>query len=198
MFFQDKHNLIFLKEKAFYTVLKEINNLDFYFSYILNCMKVKANYERSYFVNYLGNNSGKKTFMKFHIDEKFGYPIPDIDITLLLDKFNVEDIIKIYIGLLMEYKIILVFSENEDVNLIIWSLLSLIYPLKWNLPIISFISPSMTDFLETPFSIIAGVPSNMIQTLSNQIKMKSLNEESLVYNLSTKRFIYLPVSYLKF
>jgi hypothetical protein len=190
--FPEQLKYVYLKGKQkSYTVLKEYSILEFYFSFILNCMKYSKD-DKSYYVNYIGNNAGKKCFLKFHINSNYGYPLADYDMTILLDKFNVEDLIKVYIGLLMEYKLIIVFDNYEDINNIIFSITSLIFPLKWNFPLISFITPSIIETLEAPFGIIIGVHSKYLPILNTKMKQKAITEETLIYNVTTKSFIYLP------
>jgi hypothetical protein len=154
--------------------------------------------ERSYYVNYIGNNAGKKCFLKYHINNNYGYPITDFDVTILLDKFNVEDLIKIYIGILMEYKIILVFDNYSDINNIILSIISLIYPLDWNFPFISFITTSLLETLEAPFGIIIGLHSKYLQTLTNKLKQKAITEETIIYNITSKSFLLIPDNFPEF
>jgi hypothetical protein len=161
--FPEKLNYVFVKEKSkSYTVIKEYNLLDFYFGFLLNSIRLKKG-DKSFASYYMSNNSGKKYFFKFHLNDKTSIGVPDFDMTILLDKFNVEDLIKIYTALLMEYKIFLVFDNYEDINIIIWSLISILFPMKWNLPIIPFIAKKLnTDFLETIVPTIAGCPSSLI------------------------------------
>ena len=161
--FPEKLNYVFVKERSkSYTVIKEYNLLDFYFGFLLNSIRLKKG-DKSFASYYMSNNSGKKYFFKFHLNDKTSIGVPDFDMTILLDKFNVEDLIKIYTALLMEYKIFLVFDNYEDINIIIWSLISILFPMKWNLPIIPFIAKKLnTDFLETIVPTIAGCPSSLI------------------------------------
>lgn len=190
--FPEQLKYIYVKDKSkSYTVLKEYTNLEFYFSFILNSLKYSRE-EKSNYVNYIGNNAGKKCFLKYYINGKNGYNIVDYDMTLLLDRFNVEDLIKIYIGLLMEYKLIIVFDNYEEINLIMFSIISLLFPLKWKFPIVSFITPQLMETLEAPFGIIIGVHSKYLSVLTQKLKQKALNDETLIYNINSKTFIYLP------
>jgi hypothetical protein len=184
---------VYLKESKSksYTVLKEYSILEFYFAFILNSMKYSKE-ERNYYVNYLGNNAGKKCFLKYFINDKQGYQLRDFDMTILLEKFNVEDLIKIYMGLLMEYKLILIFDDYQDINQIIFSITSLLYPLKWNFPIISFITPSLIETLEAPFGIIIGVHSQFTSVLQDKLNQNAMIEETLIYNLTNKTFLFFP------
>ena len=154
--FKEKLNYIFLKDKnKSYTVLKEFNAIDFYFSFVLNSIKIKKG-TKNYIFPYIGNNSGKKHYHRFHQKNENDFVYPNVDLTILLEKFNVEDLVKIFTCLLMEFKIILIFDNHEEINHIIWSLIHLLFPLKWRMHVITFITPSMTEYLEAPLPIIIG------------------------------------------
>jgi len=172
-------------------VIKEYKLLEFYFAFLLNSLKLKKE-ERSYYVQYIGNNIGKKTFLKFHINSKSFLKIKDYDISIIMDLINVENLIKLYIGLLMEYKIIIIFENYETINRIIFSLLSIVFPLKWKLPIISYALEALIDSLEAPFGMICGIHTKFLPILSKKIDQKLMGEETLVFNLNTNSFIFLP------
>lgn len=165
-----------------YQVLKEILILEFYFSFLLNSLNCNKKIissdhlinniinnniplnidEKSYNILSIGNNGGNKSFLKYHLNSQYGYPVVDYDLTFILDKFNVEDIIKIYLSLLMEYKLIIVFDDYSEINNIIFAFISILYPLKWNFPIISFITETLIETLEAPFAVILGLHSKYL------------------------------------
>jgi hypothetical protein len=185
-------NYIYLRDKSkSYTVLKEYSVLEFYFAFVLNSLKLPKE-ETSFYINYIGNNMGKKCFLKYFTNSKHSFPLVDYDTTKLLEYFNIEDLIKIYMGLLMEYKLILVFEDYETINDLIFSLVNLLFPLKWKFPIISFISPSLIDTVEAPFGIIIGLHSEYLNILNNKINQELMVDETLIYNLQNKSFIFFP------
>lgn len=67
-------------------------------------------------MQHIGNNMDKKAFLDFHINSKSFLKLKDFEISILMDLINVENLIKIYIGMLMEYKIILVFENYEAIK----------------------------------------------------------------------------------
>ena len=191
--FPEQLKYVYLKDKSkSYTVFKEYSILEFYFSFIMNSLKFTGE-EGTYHINYIGNNTGKKCFTKFYLNDKSGYPLVDFDMTMILDKFNVEDLIKIHLSLLMEYKLVIIFDDYQDINTLIFSLINLIYPMKWNFPIISFITPSLLETLEAPFGMIIGVHSKFMTYVTNKLTQSdAITEETLIYNLSNKSFIFIP------
>lgn len=193
--FPEQLKYVYLKDKLkSYTVFKEYTILEFYFSFFMNSLKFFNNEgEGSYHINYLGNNTGKKSFTKFNLNDKCGFPLADFDMTIILDKINVEDSIKIHMSLMMEYKLILIFDDYQDINILIFSLINLIYPLKWNFPIISFITPTLMETLEAPFGMIIGVHSKYINYITKKLSQAdAFTEETLIYNISNKTFMYIP------
>jgi hypothetical protein len=190
--FPDQLKYVYLKEKSkSYTVLKEFSILEFYFSFLLNCLKF-SNKDAGIYVSYIGNNAGKKCFTKLYLNDKVGYPLVDFDMTLLLDRFNVDDLIKIYMSLLMEHKVILMFDDYQEINLIIFSLITLLYPLKWNFPVISFVTQTLLETLEAPFGMLIGLPNKFSNFISHKINSGSFSDETIIYNLTNKSFFYQP------
>jgi hypothetical protein len=191
--FKEKLNYIFLKDKQkSYTVLKEFNALDFYFSFMLNCMKIKKG-TKNFIFPYIGNNSGKKYYFKFNQKNNTDFAFPNFDLTILLEKFNVEDLVKVFTCMLMEFKVILIFDNYEDINNIIWSLIHLLFPLKWRMHVITFITNSMTEYLEAPLPILIGCHTTFEKIISEKIANKSISEDTIIYNIKNKNFLYVPV-----
>lgn len=176
---------------SYKNVFKEYKLLEFYFGFLLNSLKLKRE-EKSYYISHIGNNMGKKSFLNFNINSQAFLKIKDYDITKILDIINIEHLIKLYIGILLEYKIILIFEEYETINEIIFSLLSLIYPLKWRLPVISYILESLLDSLEAPFGMICGLHTKFLPILQKKIDQKLIGEETLIFNIVNNSFINLP------
>ncbi len=191
---------VYLKHKnnnSYQNVFKEYNLLEFYFGFLLNSLILKKE-EKSYYISHIGNNMGKKSFLNFNINSQAFLKIKDYDITKLLDIINIEHLIKLYIGILLEYKIILIFEDYETINEIIFSLLSIIYPLKWRLPVISYILESLLDSLEAPFGMICGINTKFLPILHKKIDQKLIGEETLIFNIVNNSFVYLPINLPEF
>lgn len=157
--------ILYKEEKKTYTVIKENNLFEFYFSFLMNKLKIEKK-RKSMQLAYPNNSFGKKTLFKFNLNCKDGYFSPNFDLSIIFDYFNVDDIIKIYLAMLMEFKIIFIFDDYNTINEIIFSFVHLLFPLKWNYPIVSFINRSLLDMLEAPFGIILGVPIEFIKDVN--------------------------------
>jgi hypothetical protein len=171
--------------------MKEYNILEFYIGFLLNGIySDKCN--ESYYINYLGNNLGKKRFIQIHSNDNYGSPILNYDQTMLMDKFNIDDLLKILIAMMIEYKIILVFEDYSEINELIFSLTSLLYPMKWSFPIVSYITPNLIDTFEAPFGILIGAHVKYLDAINEKLRHKLITEETIIYNLKSKSFVYLP------
>ena len=178
-------------------LIPEYSLLSFYFSFILNSWDVNPinnKMIKSFHILPLNleNNSINTNdfFMKIYIDDKSPFPIKDYNLSILLDLFQIDDLIIIYQGLLMEFELILIFNNFENINIIIHSLLSLIFPLKWKFPITSFLLPETEVMLDAPFATIIGVHESFKYLIEYKIKKECFNlETTLIYDLSQKKFI---------
>ena len=187
----------FSHEKIF---IEEYSLLSFYFSSILNSWDINPSNNKlikSFHVlplkseNILNNNKiTSDFFIKLFINDKSPFPIKDYNISILLYKFHIDDLIIIYQALLMEYEIILIFDNFEEINILIYSLLSLIYPLKWKFPITSFLLPETEVMLDAPFATIIGVHESFKYLIEYKIKKECFNlETTIIYDLKEKNFV---------
>ena len=187
----------FSHEKIF---IEEYSLLPFYFSSILNSWDINPSNNKlikSFHVlplkseNILNNNKiTSDFFIKLFINDKSPFPIKDYNISILLYKFHIDDLIIIYQALLMEYEIILIFDNFEEINILIYSLLSLIYPLKWKFPITSFLLPETEVMLDAPFATIIGVHESFKYLIEYKIKKECFNlETTIIYDLKEKNFV---------
>ena len=88
--------------------------------------------------------------------------------------------------MLSEFKIFIIFKDYSQIKTLIFSLLSLLFPLKWDLPIVSYINTDQSDIIETQFSAPIGIPVLMKQYLIKTLK--KLDEEAVVYDITVKKF----------
>ena len=79
------------------------------------------------------------------------------DFKLLFQKVEPKTLLNMFISLLHERKIILIHSNSGENALLIECLISLMYPLECNFTNISYLIPSMLDYLDAPFPYIVGV-----------------------------------------
>ena len=182
--FNDKQ---FEKIVNFDDEIYEFNILDFYFSFLLNSLNFDINNRKSLCISNI-DNKYNRTFFKFHIDipEKINniLPLKDYNLSIILDKFYIEDLVKIYTALLLEFKIILIFDNYNEINYCIQSLLTITYPLsKSEFNIFSYITLNDEFLINLPCSII-GVPIN--------IKIYNIESDVIIYSLVHKKFIKYP------
>ena len=175
-------------------ILSNKNNnfiLKLYFNILLNYIEInkKNSSNSSFFLKNINNIN--KPLINFHFDSKNPFPLKDFNISIILDNFYIEDLIKIYLSILMEYKIILIFSDINEINIVINSLLALIYPLKWNFPISSYLLPETEVMLDAPFACLIGVEEKYLNLIKFRIKKNLFNPETVIYCLNKKEFLFL-------
>ena len=178
----------------------EYNILEFYFSLLLNELNISSKYNKEDYqsfcimplINEKNNINQKiKPFLTYYIEDYSPFPIKDYDITIILDFFHIEDIIKIYQAILMEYKIIFIFKDYETINQIIYSFLSLIYPLKWRFPISAFLIPETEAMLDAPFAAILGIYIGKKNLIDFRLKKNLFPNETIIYDLTIKDFVFI-------
>ena len=167
--------------------IPEFQILEFYFSFLLNSLNYDINYRKSICISNIDNKENM-TFCKFHIDipENINniLPLKDYNISIILDKFYIEDLVKIYTGLLLDYKIILIFNNYNEINLIIQSLLTITFPLnKSEYQVFSYITLNDEFLINLPCSIIA---------VHKNLKINFIEKDSIIYSLLDKKFIQYP------
>ena len=168
---------------------KNIFTLKLYFNILLNF--IDTNKKNSIKKSFYLKNTLNKPLINFYFDNKIPFPIKDFNISIIFDNFYIEDLIKIYLSILMEFKIILIFSNINEINIIINSLLSLIYPLKWNFPISSYLLKETEVMLDAPFACIIGVDEKNLGLIEFRMKKKLFNDETVIYYLKKKEFLFL-------
>ncbi len=176
------------KNKYFIAQDKEI--MEFYMSFILNLLPYQQEYSHI-LVNYLNNNFAKNTFLAYHIESQNSIPIKDFNLFILFQKFNVEDLINVYLSILIGNKIIIVFENYEEINQILLSLISIIYPLNWKkFPFITYITRDMIEILDSPISIIMGMHIKYLDLLKQKIQIGEIQNDTIVYNIVDKSYIF--------
>ena len=176
------------KNKYYITQDKEI--MEFYMSFILNILPYQQEYNHI-LVNYLNNNFAKNTFLTYHIESHNSIPIKDFNLFILFQKFNVEDLVNIYLSILIGNKIIIVFENYEEINQILLSLISIIYPLNWKkFPFITYITNDMIEILDSPISIIMGMHIKYLDLLKQKIQIGEIQNDTIVYNIVDKSNIF--------
>jgi hypothetical protein len=89
------------------------------------------------------------------------FRLENYEFKLLFQKVKPKMLLQMFVCLLHERKIVLIHSDSSKNALIIEALISLLYPLQWNFTNISYMIPSMAEYLEAPFPYIIGVPREL-------------------------------------
>ena len=119
-------------------IYEEYRLIPFYFSFILNLTLDKYNNLddiKNICLMNISNNYFQNVLCKISLNPKNKDSIlslKEYDTSILLEKFYIEDIIKLYYALLLDKSIIFLFNDYSEIDIIINSLLSITFPLDKN------------------------------------------------------------------
>lgn len=117
----------------------------------------------------------------------------DLDLSILLKFFSSKDLTLVFASILLESKLFLIYDDISVINKIINSFLYLIFPFKWNYPLVSFISSSscLSEFFEAPFASILGVSIENKENLL--LTILKIQDEAVIFDLSKRKFEYYNI-----
>lgn len=92
-----------------------------------------------------------------------------------------------FLCLLHERKLILIHNDSGKNAILIETLISLLYPLQWNFTNISYLIPSMVEYLEAPFPYIVGVGRDLWKYIYEQ-KWDILGDEVVAFDIDNQRY----------
>lgn len=108
------------------------------------------------------NDQQKKVLIRFiNTFNKECLRLENYDFRLLFQKVKPKMLMQMFVSLLHERKIILIHNDSSKNAILIEALISLLYPLQWNFTNISYLIPSMAEYLEAPFPYIVGLPRDL-------------------------------------
>jgi hypothetical protein len=112
--------------------------------------------------------------------------LENYEFKLLFQKIKPKMLLQIFVSLLHERKIIIIHNDISKNAVIIEALISLLYPLQWNFTNISYLIPSMVEYLEAPFPYIVGVPRDLWKYIYEQ-RWDALGEEVVAFDIDNHR-----------
>ena len=127
-----KDREVYINNKQLDKVFDEYRLLPLYFSLILN-ITLDNNNKKNICLANISNNYCQNIFCKIVINSKKNNSVlllKEYDTSIILEKFYVDDLIKLYCALLLDKSIIILFNDFHEINILINSLLSLTYPLN--------------------------------------------------------------------
>jgi len=128
-----KNREVYLTNILPHKIFEEYRLLPFYFSFFLNLTLDNYKSKNNICLTNITNNYFQNIFCKIILNSKKRNSIlllKEYDTSIILEKFYIEDLIKLYCALLLDKSIILLFNDYYEINIIINSLLSITYPLN--------------------------------------------------------------------
>ena len=136
------------------------------------------------------SNMGKYFQFKFHFPIKNTlFKLIEYDLMILLKKIHIDDLIQIYLNMLLEKQIIFIFTNYSEINIIIQSMIQLLYPLdQRKYQSVSYINNSNDKIIRQGTLSIFGIYENDYE---KKYKYNINMKESIVYHIEHKQFINL-------
>ena len=109
---------------------EEYRLIPFYISFFLNLV-IKDSNKNNLCLSNISNNYFQNILCKITLNSKKNNSIlllKEYDTSIILEKFYIDDLIKLYCAILLDKSIILIFNDYYEINILIYSLLSIIYP----------------------------------------------------------------------
>ena len=147
-----------------------INNLIIYLIKIVPIPKPNTNliFNLPFSQNNIKISSPNKNNIRNLIDANF---------TILLNNFNVKDIIKIYNLILVEQKLLFIDNDYNIIYKVIESFLYILYPIEWINTSIPIMSHQMTRYLQTFLPFINGISEDLFY--KNAVNALNENEDEV-------------------
>ncbi|CAI2364368.1 unnamed protein product [Moneuplotes crassus] len=159
--------------------------LAFFISLMFTCLKAGCGGE---VINVFKTSDKKKSLIKYEnsITSSRQFKVENFDFHVLFSKIKINVLIQLYIAILLERKIIIITSDTSTNSIVIEILLSLLYPMKWNLPIVSVLSEATFDYLDAPMPYIMGISEENWEEIKAQ-RWDSLEDDIFIVNIETNK-----------
>ena len=128
-----KNREVYINNSQTNKIFEEYRLLPFYISFFLNLTLDNKINKNNICLTNISNNYFQNNFCKIIIKPKKNNSIlllKEYDTSIILEKFYIDDLIKLYCALLLDKSIILLFNDYYEINILINSLLSITYPLN--------------------------------------------------------------------
>lgn len=139
-------------------------------------------------INIYKMSPSKHSLMKFEnsITSSKHFKIDSFDFSLLFKKIKIKTLMQLYAAILLERKVIIV-TNNVCINaVIIEILLTLLYPMKWDLLLVANVTMKTSAFIDAPFPYIIGT-SQQAWAEIYPYKWEGLPEDVFVVDIETNK-----------
>lgn len=171
--------------KLSYSYALVIKRLGFFMSLMFNCLKGTSSEEAT---NIFRSAHKNKSLIKYEncITSSKPFKIDNFDFSILFSKIKIKVLIQLYAAILLERKVIIVTNDVCNNAVIIETLQTLLYPMKWNLFSVAVVTEETADFLDAPFPYIVGLSQETWAELKTY-KWRGLPEEVFVVDIETNK-----------
>ena len=114
-------------------------------------------------------------------------PQTNFNMVILLDYFDVQEILLLLKLLLLEQKVLIVADNYRLLPIICDALINALYPFSWTCAFIPVVTENLVKYLQTPMPFLMGIEEHLYQFVGEFIDEE---EGIVVFNLAKKN-IYL-------
>lgn len=152
---------------------------------MFHCLKAGFSGE---IINFCKLSKNKHSLIKYEnsVTSCKPFKIDDFDFSILFTKIKVNVLIQLFTAILLERKVIIVTNDVCNNAVIIEILLTLLYPMKWNLFLVANVTVDTSDFLDAPFPYIIGTSQHTWSELK-PYKWKLLPDDVFVVDIESNK-----------
>jgi len=171
--------------KLSYSYALVLKRLGFFISLMFNCLRASSSGE---VINIYRQADRNRSLIKYEnsITSSKHFKVENFDFSILFNKLKIKVLIQLYAAVLLERKIVIVTADVCTNAIIIETLQTLLYPMKWNLFSVAVITTETCDFLDAPFPYIIGMSQETWAELK-PFKWSSLPEEIFVVDIEQNK-----------
>ena len=171
--------------KLSYSYALVIKRLGFFISLMFHWLRASNSGE---VIEIYKSTPHKRTLIKYEnsITSSRHFKVDNFDFSLLMTKIKIKVLIQLYAAILLERKIVIVTGDVWNNAIIIETLQTLLYPMKWNLFSVAVITTDTHEFLDAPFPYIIGMSQDTWAEIKPS-RWRALPDDIFVVDIETNK-----------
>ena len=113
------------------------------------------------------------------------FKLENFDFNYLFLKIKPQFFVEIFISIIHERKIVIVNNDIGMNAIIFQTMLVLLFPLSWTCSMLTYVSPSLIDYLDAPFPFIVGI-SKKLWTEIYTSRWDRMDEDLVIFDLHSQ------------
>lgn len=117
------------------------------------------------------------------------YSMENFPFARVVLSINSTDLVNSVLNLLQEKKVLLISKNIGDMAIYISTIMTLMKPFKWPSGILSVLTADLIDYLDAPFPFIAGIETNVWESIQKRRKGQLDSEITVVHLQNDTKYI---------